>query len=74
MAKDIRIDLGFAGGGSTTVGVPEESIDAWRDAVKAGDGWHSVVSTDGTETLVDLSKLVYVRVGTTSKAIGFAHI
>jgi len=31
------------------------------------------VSADGTETLVDLSKLVYVRVGTTTRTIGFAH-
>lgn len=75
MAKDIRVDLGFIGGGGTAVDVPEEQIEAFRAALTAKtDPWFTVTSSDGAETFFDISKIVYVRVDSTSRRIGFSHL
>ena len=75
MAKDISIEIGFNGGGSTGIAVPEDSLEAFTKALTAGqsDRWFTVVSSDGGEFLVDLSNIVFVRVGARGRSIGFAH-
>ena len=75
MAKDISIEIGFAGGGSTAVGVPEDEVGTFITALKDGqrDQWFSVTSTDGAEFLVDLSKVQFVRVAKSSRGIGFGN-
>ncbi|MCW2956774.1 MAG: hypothetical protein JWO69_1643 [Thermoleophilia bacterium] len=74
MAKDIRVDLGFVGGGGTALEIPEAQIEGFRSALKDTDNpWFTVTSSDGAETYVDLSKIVYVRVASTSRSIGFSH-
>jgi len=73
MAKDISMEIGFAGGGSTAVAVPDDRVDAFTTALRDGqsDQWFTVISSDGGEFLVDLSKVQFVRVAKSSRGIGF---
>ena len=75
MAKDISIEIGFQGGGSTAVAVPEDKLETFTTALTAGqrDQWFTISSSDGGEFLVDLSNVVFVRVGARGRSIGFAH-
>lgn len=75
MAKDVRVEIGFVGGGNTAIGVPEGDLENFRSALLTGasEPWFSTTSTDGAEFLVDLSKVVFVRVAATNRTIGFSH-
>lgn len=75
MAKDVRVEIGFVGGGNTAIGVPEDALESFRSALKGADEqWFSATSSDGAEFLVDLSKVVFVRVAATNRSIGFANL
>lgn len=75
MAKDISIEIGFSGGGSTGVAVAEENVESFTKALTTEhrDRWYTVTSSDGAEFLVDLSNIVFVRVAARNRSIGFAH-
>ena len=75
MAKDVSIEIGFTGGGSTAVSVPEDKLEDFTKALTTEhrDRWYVVQSTDGGEFLVDLSAVVFARVGSRNRTIGFAH-
>jgi hypothetical protein len=75
MAKDISLEIGFVGGGSTGVSVPEDKLESFTKALTEGqsDRWFTVSGSDGGEFLVDLSNVVFVRVGARGRSIGFAH-
>lgn len=75
MAKDISIEIGFVGGGSTGVAVPEDKLEEFTKALRTEhrERWFTVISSDGGEFLVDLSNIVFVRVGARNRSIGFAH-
>ena len=66
------MDVGFAGGPVLAVGATEES---YTNLVKAlgddtADRWQSI-TTDDSEILVDLSKVVYVRREAGDQKVGF---
>jgi hypothetical protein len=71
MAKDISVELGLVGGGSTAVSVPDEQLQGFREALK-GEGWTTITNTDGAEFSIDVTKVVYVRVAAQSRGIGFS--
>jgi hypothetical protein len=75
MAKDISIEIGFSGGGSTGIAVPDDKLEAFTKALTDGqsDRWFTVTGSDGGEFLVDLSNVVFVRVGARNRSIGFEH-
>lgn len=75
MAKDISVEIGFAGGGSTAITLPEDQLESFTTALRQGqsDRWYAVASSDGGEFLVDLSNVVFARVGARSRSIGFSH-
>lgn len=75
MAKDVPVEIGFTGGGNTAVNVPEDQVEALTTSIKEGarDPWYSVRGSDGSEFILDLSKVVFVRVAATNRTIGFAH-
>ncbi len=76
MAKDISIEIGFVGGGSTAVALPEDQLEGFTKALTTEhrDRWYKVTSSDGGEFLVDLSNIVFARVGARGRSIGFAHV
>jgi hypothetical protein len=75
MPKDISIEIGFSGGGSTGAAVPEDQVEALTTALTDGqrEQWYVVRSSDGGEFFVDLSNVVFVRIGARNRAIGFSH-
>jgi len=75
MAKDISLEIGFSGGGSTAVSVPEGDLEGIVAAVTKGQSerWYTVTSDDGGQFIVDLSSVVFVRVGSRNRSIGFAN-
>ena len=74
MAKDISVEIGFVGGSNTAVGIPEGDVDAFTTALTSGgDPWYTLTSGDGTTFIVDTTKVVFVRVASSSRSIGFAH-
>jgi hypothetical protein len=75
MAKDISIEIGFTGGASTGASVPEDQLEAFTKALTAGqkEQWYTVTSSDGGEFLVDLSSVIFLRIGARGRSIGFAH-
>lgn len=74
MAKDISVEIGFEGGGNTAVSMPEDTVEAFTKALTTGgDPWHTITSADGSTFIVDTTKVVFVRVASTSRSIGFAH-
>ncbi len=75
MAKDISIEIGFTGGGSTGFSVPEDKLEVFTKALTEGQSerWFTVSGSDGGEFLVDLSSIVFVRVGARGRSIGFAR-
>lgn len=76
MAKDISIEIGFIGGGSTAIALPEDKLEDFTSALTKGqaDRWYAVTSSDGGEFLVDLSNVVFARVGSRSRSIGFSQV
>ena len=75
MAKDISLEIGFSGGGSTAIAVPEADLEGILGAVTKGqpDRWYTVSSSDGGQFIVDLASVVFVRVGARNRSIGFAN-
>jgi hypothetical protein len=73
MAKDISIEIGFNGGASTAAAMSDDDFEGFITAVTEGapDRWYAV-SADGGDFYVDLSNVIYVRVGARNRSIGFS--
>jgi len=67
-----RVDLGFAGGQILTLRMSEESYNGFRGALEDESArWHEV-STDDSRVTVDLAQVVYVRLDTEQRGVGFS--
>ncbi len=67
-----RVDLGFAGGQILTLRMSEESYNSLRTALEDESArWHEV-STDDSRVTVDLAQVVYVRLDTEQRGVGFS--
>ena len=70
---DLRsMDVGFAGGPVLAVRATEESYTALAKALgeDGADRWQTI-TTDDSEILIDLSKVVYVRRESGDQKVGF---
>lgn len=76
MAKDISVEIGFSGGGSTAVAIPEDKLEAFTKALTEGqrEQWFTLGGSDGGEFYIDLSSVVFMRVGSRNRSIGFSHV
>jgi hypothetical protein len=72
MAELRSMDVGFAGGPVLAVRATEESYTALAEALgrDGADRWQTV-TTDDSEILIDLSKVVYVRRESGEQKVGF---
>jgi hypothetical protein len=67
-----RVDIGFSGGQAFPVRLDEAEYGALRKALEAGsERWHKLASEDA-EVLIDLSQVVYVRLDTEQRGVGFS--
>ncbi|HEX8068285.1 MAG TPA: hypothetical protein VF520_17360 [Thermoleophilaceae bacterium] len=71
--KPRRVDVGFAGGQVLGLRLEEGAYKELRAALEGDDAarWHEVVAED-SEVAVDLSKIVYVRLDTEQRGVGFS--
>ena len=72
MAELRSMDVGFEGGPVLAVRATEESYTSLVEALgnDGADRWQSI-TTDDSEILVDLSKVVYVRRESGDQKVGF---
>jgi len=65
-----KVSIGFSGGQVLAVRLSEEKVDAFKQAVQAGSGWHQVEAEDGPVVL-NLAQVVFLRVDAEEQRIGF---
>lgn len=73
MAKTLkRIDLGFEGGQILSARVEKDAYETLHKALAKGDAdrWHQLDTADA-DIAIDLSKVVYLRVDTEERGVGF---
>lgn len=70
--SEVRIELGFTGGGRATVAADESQWEQLQAACTSGSGGWVTISTREDETfVVDTSKVVFASVAVVSRSIGF---
>ena len=71
--KPRRVDIGFSGGQAFAVRLPEDEYRKLREALSSdrSERWHSLASED-SEVLIDLAQIVYVRLDTEQRGVGFS--
>ena len=71
--KPRRVDIGFAGGQAFPVRLGEDAYRALREALESdrSERWHSFTSED-SEVTIDLAQVVYVRLDTEQRGVGFS--
>ena len=67
--KPQKISIGFHGGQVLAARVGGDALGSLRKAL-GSDGWHELAAEDGTVVL-DLAKVVYVRVDQDEPRVGF---
>jgi hypothetical protein len=67
-----RIDLGFEGGQILSARVDKDAYETLHKALAKGDAdrWHQLDTADA-DIAIDLSKVVYLRVDTEERGVGF---
>jgi len=71
--KPRRVDIGFSGGQAFAVRLTEAEYRSLREALESdrSNRWHSLTSDD-SEVLIDLAQIVYVRLDTEQRGMGFS--
>ncbi len=70
-AKPERVEIGFDGGQVVAIRLEPEQLADLRKSVEKGQGWQELRADDG-EVVIDLSKVVFVRVAAAEHRIGFS--
>lgn len=71
--KPRRVDIGFNGGQAFSVRLSHDQYRSLREALESdrSERWHSLASEE-SEVLVDLAQVVYVKLDTEQRGIGFS--
>ena len=71
--KPRRVDIGFSGGQAFAARLGEDEYRTLREALESdrSQRWHSITSEDA-EVLIDLSQVVFVRLDTEQRGVGFS--
>ncbi len=71
--KPRRVDIGFSGGQAFAIRLGEDEYRALREVLESdrSQRWHSLTSEDA-EVLIDLAQVVYVRLDTEQRGVGFS--
>ncbi len=65
-----RVSVGFSGGQVLPLRLAEDKLDAFRNAIQGGNGWHQLEAEDGP-VLLNLEQVVFLRVDADEQRIGF---
>ena len=71
--KPRRVDIGFNGGQAFSLRLTQDEYRSLRDALESdrSQRWHSL-SSEESEVLIDLAQVVYVKIDTEQRGIGFS--
>jgi hypothetical protein len=71
--KPRRVDIGFSGGQAFAVRLNEDEFNNLRSALETDRGvrFYTITSED-SEVLIDLAQVVYVRLDTEQRGVGFS--
>ena len=71
--KPRRVDIGFSGGQAFPVRLSEDEYRKLREALESdrSERWYVLTSED-SEVLIDLAQVVYVRLATEQRGVGFS--
>lgn len=72
-AKDdeVRMEIGFTGGSAVAVSADAAQLDQLESALGGAKGWVTITAKDDTRYLLNIETIVYVRVASLSRSIGF---
>ena len=71
--SEVRIELGFVGGGGVTSTVETEQWEQLEAALSRGDsGWVTLPERDGDQIVVAVDKVIFARIRQISHTVGFA--
>ena len=65
-----RVSVGFSGGQVLPLRLSDDKLDAFRQAIQSGSGWHQLEAEDGP-VLLNLSQVVFLRVDADDQRVGF---
>jgi hypothetical protein len=66
--------IGFDGGQTLGLRVPTKALQQLQQALNEGTGgWHEVVDEAGGKGLLDLGRIVYVRIEPDEHRVGFSR-
>lgn len=69
---DVRLEIGFTGGAGVNISCDRAQWEQLQASLGgATPGWVTITARDEAEYLVATDKVVYVRVATLSRNIGF---
>ena len=71
MAGAQRVEIGFEGGQVISTRLADEELNGLRAAVSAANGWHELSTEEGL-IHINLSKLIFLRIGSGEHRVGFA--
>ena len=71
--KPRRVDIGFSGGQAFAIRLNEDEFNDLRQALESDRAarFHTITSED-SEVLIDLAQVVYVRLDTEQRGVGFS--
>ena len=71
--KPRRVDIGFSGGQAFSVRLGEDEFNSLRGALESdrSERWHAI-TTEESQVLIDLAQVVYVRLDTEQRGMGFS--
>ncbi len=75
MAGNVKIELGFVGGGSMAAAVSDKAWDDLKASLASGgDGWVEFPGLDDDVSMVAVDKIVFARAHTVSRPVGFTGV
>lgn len=69
-AEKTQVEIGFDGGQVIPARLTDDQVKALRDALGSGDSPHEIETEEGS-LLIDLGKVIFVRISSGAKTIGF---
>jgi hypothetical protein len=73
--NEVRIELGFSGGGGVTATVDEAEWDQLKASLDKGEGgWASLTEKDDETLLLSVDKVIYARAKQVNRSVGFAGL
>ena len=66
----IQVEIGFEGGQVIPARLDSDQVKSLRKALGSGDSPHEIETEEGT-LLIDLGKVIFVRISSGAKTIGF---